>query len=354
MSIIISKKGSKAKKVDKSSFDKEDYLQNYIYENPESIPLYEIKEDVRLLILAREFSVGSGSIDALAIDREGEIYLIETKLYKNPDKRLVVAQVLDYGASMWRAQVNFDDFLDTLATHVRNKFEIGLSDKVKEFFTFEDLEYEGLIDNFKQNLNNGNYKFIVLMDRLHSQLKDLILYINENSKFDVYAVELEYYKHEDMEIMIPKIFGAEVKKTVTGSSRGQYKWNEESLLKDAEQKFSPLEFEQFKAIYDYSKKNADRINYGAGTDASFSPIFECVCSKSLFTLTTDKRLSFNFDFIKHDNEAVVDVYKDKLVKAGFRMPDNYRNLRPSSTIDEWGSKKDDFIAAIKGLVEAYS
>jgi hypothetical protein len=50
----------------------------------------------------RAFPTNSGPIDALGINKDGEIYIIETKLYKNPDKRLVVAQVLDYGASLWQ------------------------------------------------------------------------------------------------------------------------------------------------------------------------------------------------------------------------------------------------------------
>ena len=82
MAIIISKNGKNAVKVDKSTFDKEDYLQRYIHENPESIPLYDIKEDIHLLILAREFPTNSGPIDAIGIDKDGEIYLVETKLYK--------------------------------------------------------------------------------------------------------------------------------------------------------------------------------------------------------------------------------------------------------------------------------
>jgi len=48
MSIIISQDGKKAQKVDKSDFEKEGYLQNYIHENPESIPVYEIEEDKKL------------------------------------------------------------------------------------------------------------------------------------------------------------------------------------------------------------------------------------------------------------------------------------------------------------------
>jgi len=51
MAIIISKKGKNAKKLDKISIPKEDFLQRQIYENPECIPLYDYKEDVQLLRL---------------------------------------------------------------------------------------------------------------------------------------------------------------------------------------------------------------------------------------------------------------------------------------------------------------
>ena len=65
MAIIISKSGKNAKKIEKSDFEKEDYLQMYIHDNPESVPLYESKEDIRPLILGREFPTESGPIDAI-------------------------------------------------------------------------------------------------------------------------------------------------------------------------------------------------------------------------------------------------------------------------------------------------
>ena len=116
MSLIISSNGGKAVKIEKSSFEKEDYLQQYIYENPESIPLYEIKEDIRLLILAREFPTNSGPIDAIGIDKYGELYIVETKLYANTDKRRVIAQSLDYGAALWKHSNDFNEFLKILGT----------------------------------------------------------------------------------------------------------------------------------------------------------------------------------------------------------------------------------------------
>ena len=137
MAIIISQNGKGAVKVNKIPFGLEENIQQYIYNNPESIPLYDIKEDIRLLILAREFSTLSGPIDAIGVDREGEIYLVETKLYKNPDKRTVVAQVLDYGASLWKTHTDFDSFLLQLNNSIQKAGGQTAREKNPSFLCFE-------------------------------------------------------------------------------------------------------------------------------------------------------------------------------------------------------------------------
>lgn len=218
MSIIVSEKGKNAIKLDKKDFALEDRLQQYIYDNPESIPLYDVKEDIRLLILAREFNTASGSIDALGIDKDGEIYLVETKLYKNPDKRTVVAQVLDYGASLWSKYRDFNDFITQINNHTQKDFQKTSAQRINDFFGISEEEIDSLLENIKQNLREGNFKFVVLMDHLYDQLKDLIIFLNNNSEFTVYAVELEYYKHQKFEIIIPKLYGAEVKKDLGAKS----------------------------------------------------------------------------------------------------------------------------------------
>jgi hypothetical protein len=44
MAIIISKNGANARRVEMTPFSKEGYLQEYIHDNPESIPIYDIEE----------------------------------------------------------------------------------------------------------------------------------------------------------------------------------------------------------------------------------------------------------------------------------------------------------------------
>lgn len=217
MTIIISKNGKNVQKIEQSSFVEEDYLRKYVHRNPDSLPFYEIKEDIRLFIMAREFPTNSGPIDALGVDSDGELYVIETKLHKDPDKRIVVAQVLDYGAALWRSYNDFNDFVKIIDKQVNDKFFINLNQKLCEFFEIEEEGVIAILENLKKNLNDGNFKFVVLMDKLPNQLKDLILFINQNSRFDIFGVELEYFKYQDLEIMIPKLYGSEVKKkSLTG------------------------------------------------------------------------------------------------------------------------------------------
>src|SRR3989344_165015 len=140
MAIILSKNGKSAIKINKTPFGLEENIQQYIYDNPESIPLYDIKEDIKLLILAREFSTQSGPIDAIGIDKDGEIYLVETKFYKNPDKRTVVAQVLDYGASLWSNFTDFNDFVEQVSQHTNKDFNQTLNQRITEFFGITEDE----------------------------------------------------------------------------------------------------------------------------------------------------------------------------------------------------------------------
>ena len=357
MAIIISKNGKNAKRVDKSTFKKEDYLQKYIYDNPESIPLYDIKEDIHLLILAREFSTNSGPIDALGVDKDGEIYIVETKLYKNPDKRLVVAQVLDYGASLWHSYTNFDEFTRVLDSETNNKFKLSLNQRLKDFFNISDEEFTTLLDDIKNNLNKGNFKFVVLMDKLHERLKDLIVFINENSRFDIFAVELEYYRHEDYEIMIPKLFGAEVKKDigVSSSSNARRKWDEKSFFEDAGKKVESRQLKAIEKLYDYVKNNADVISWGTGgIMGSFGPKFLKISERSLFTVRSNGRLSLNFGWL-NDNEASK-KYRDKFKvlmeeEKLLPIPENYQTHYPEYEINEWFIKVDKFIEIINKLIE---
>jgi len=299
MSIIISKNGKHAQKLNRADFQKEDYLQDYIHNNPESIPVYELSEDKRLFVAMREFPTNSGPIDALAIDKDGDIYIVETKLYKNPDKRTVVAQALDYGAALWKYFNDFNEFINILDQQTQNKFNLSFKEKIKEFFNLDDEQVELAYEQMRKNLNEGNLKFVILMDSLDERLKNLILYVNQNSQFDVYAVQLEYYKFEEYEIMIPKLFGVEVKKNIGVSSSSQRKqWDEQSFIEQTKKELTN-QADKIINLYQYFKQNADKINWGTGyTHGSFSPVFNNLNETiGPFTVYSDGKIQLKFGWI---------------------------------------------------------
>lgn len=354
MAIIISQNGKNAVKVDKSTFDKEDHLQKYIYDNPESIPLYDIKEDIRLLILAREFPTNSGPIDAIGVDRDGEIYIVETKLYKNADKRTVVAQALDYGAALWKHSNDFNEFTSVLSQSTQKTFNLSVNQKLQEFFELSDDELGQLLENIKGNLSDGILHFVVLMDSLDTRLKDLILYVNQNSQFDIYAVELEYYKHDTYEIIIPKIYGSEVKKDINvSSSSDRVSWTEDKLLKQAQESLSQSDYQAFKKLYDFSKQYADEVRFGTGSKGSFNPIWNSVRDKSLFSLYTNGRLGINFHWLVKDdgsNSEQIKSFKEQLDQIGFNIPENYTEVRPGYDPEEWVPKVEKFTSVLERML----
>jgi flagellar hook-associated protein FlgK len=310
MPIIVSKNGKNAVKLDKISFGLEDRLQQYLYDNPESVPLYDIKEDIRLLILAREFSTESGPIDAVGIDQDGQIYLVETKLYKNPDKRTVVAQVLDYGASLWKTLNDFDDFLIKLNKHVQKKFGMSTTEKIQEYFGIDDEQLDSVLKQMKFNLDEGNFKFVVMMDSIGKRLKDLIIYMNQNSKFDIYGVELEYYQHDTFEIMIPKIFGTQVKKdigTKKVSSSARKVWDENSFIEITKDSLPSSNAVKIISLLDLCKQNSSEIKWGNGNaNGSFSPISAKIHSSiSPFTIYSNGKVKLKFSWLENAISAEI-------------------------------------------------
>lgn len=303
MSIIISKEGANAVKVDKTTFKKEGHMQDFIQHNPDSIPVYEIQEDKKLFVAAREFPTESGPIDAMGVDKDGDIYIVETKLFKNPDKRTVIAQVLDYGASLWKHYGDFDGFMTKLNDKVQSKFNLTFEEKAKQIFDLEDEQYQTLKNSMKTNLQSGNIKFVILMDSLEERLKDLILYINQHSQFDIYAVQLEYYKFEEYEIIIPKLFGGEIKKVIeTGETRKT--WTKDTLFQDAKEQIqTEYGYELLTDIYDFTEKKADLLELGTGKETgSITFKFKDPRSKSglvsVFTVYSDGFIQFRFTNIK--------------------------------------------------------
>ena len=247
---------------------------------------------------------------------------------------------------------DFQEFINILDTETKAKFNMGFDEKIKDFFDLSDEEIGLTKETIRNNLNEGNIKFVVLMDSIGERLKDLILYVNQNSQFDVYAVQLEYYKFEDYEIMIPKLYGGEVKKNIgSGSISNRQVRGESETIEYFKQNLNQDELKIFLQIHKFCKSHGAKINYGTGNYASFSPVFRNIDGRSLFTISADKerRMSINFEWISDD--AAQKIHKE-LSKIGFSFPKDYLNIKPSILFNDWKDIVNEFLEVIDSVLKS--
>ena len=88
----------------------EKWLQELIQACPTLLPVPEIEVGFGELIpVGQEVACGHGSIDNLFVTAEGNIAIVETKLWRNPEmRRKVVAQALDYATALSR--MKYEEF----------------------------------------------------------------------------------------------------------------------------------------------------------------------------------------------------------------------------------------------------
>jgi hypothetical protein len=190
--IVFKQNDGRMMKIMPSGYDEEGLLKDLIKEYP---TLLSGISPGKIFTLVDEYPIGTGSIDVLCVDGDGRIYIVETKLRKNSDRRIVVAQLLDYAAQM--AKETFDVFLHKIKERTGkniNEF-LGELEENAEFF-----------DRIRRSLAERNFVLIVAMDSIESRLKDTIIHLNQDWEMDVYGLELKrYYVEGKGEIFLPVV-----------------------------------------------------------------------------------------------------------------------------------------------------
>lgn len=352
MAIIVTKPGVAAKRIDRAPVTAERDLQTYIVENPECLPMEQVGEDLRLLVLAREVATGAGPIDALGIDQEGHPYLIETKLYRNPDKRQVIAQMLDYGAALWAEFGHGGDFRALLERTAQTTLNRSLTQHIEERFEIEPDTVNELLATVAEHIAAGRFRFVVLMDRLDDRLKDLIAFVNANSQFTVYGLELEFYPHGVETIVIPTLYGSEVRKQ-PGMGTARRSWDEQTFFGQAGQ-LPPATLQAVRDLYEFSRTHATSVDWGTGSKSgSFNPKFDRVSEKSVFTVYTTGNLQVNFGWLnKSGGESFVAAFGARLRDAGFTIPRDFAARYMSVPAEQWVPRLAQLKQALLEAVEA--
>ena len=80
----------------------ESWLQQLLHRHPSSLPIAEIEPGLgRIIPVGMELQTPAGFIDNLFVTQEGNLVVVECKLWRNTEaRRLVLAQIIDYAQSM--------------------------------------------------------------------------------------------------------------------------------------------------------------------------------------------------------------------------------------------------------------
>ncbi len=159
-----------------SSLEKESILEDWIEKDSSILGM-------ELLIIGRQVTTEfGGRIDLLAIDREGDIAILELKRDRTP--RNIVAQVLDYAS--WIRRLTFKD-LDEIANRYAGK---DLSTAFKECF-----------DEAIPEKINTNHKMIIVASEFDDSSHRIVEYLVEEYQININAIFFNIFTDEQAKLL---------------------------------------------------------------------------------------------------------------------------------------------------------
>lgn len=198
--LVVMGEGGTRDIMSEASADNEAQLHDIVKETPELLPSDEFGIGGPLLVVGRETSLQSGYADLLCISRNGDLLIVELKTgTQNADFRKVLAQLIDYGADLWR--MSYEEFESAVVLrYFGGTYASGdmVSDKqslieaAQEFWDgFSGEEVSMFRENLSDNLSSGSFHYVIVSQNFTSSMEKTFEYLNfTNTGSRFYAVEL--------------------------------------------------------------------------------------------------------------------------------------------------------------------
>ena len=199
--IILNPDGS-TNKIRRVSFTEnmfqEGWLQDLIEDNPELLPVAEIEPAFTPMVsVGREVTTQSGYIDNLFLSPQGNLTVVEAKLWRNPEaRREVVGQIIDYAKDVSRWT------FEELESKVRDynlryrKSNSGILDSLRLIEDIEESEEQIIVDAITRNLQRGRFLLLVVGDGIRESVETMADFLQQTPQlhFTLALVELQVYE----------------------------------------------------------------------------------------------------------------------------------------------------------------
>ncbi len=190
----------------------EDHLQSLIHHNPELLPVTAFEPYfLEIIPVCRELPTPAGPLDNLYVTPEGNLILVECKLWRNPEsRRKVVAQIMDYAKEIatWR----YEDLRDAINRANRTQDENPLYKIAEQNPNTPNEQY--FTDQVSRNLRLGRHLLLIVGDGVQEGVERLANFLQQNMglQYTLGLLEMNLYKNpmQDGFIVIPNIIAKTV------------------------------------------------------------------------------------------------------------------------------------------------
>ncbi|MCF7920052.1 MAG: DUF4268 domain-containing protein [Candidatus Cloacimonetes bacterium] len=182
-------------------------IQELVFKYPSCLPISEIDESFNpVLPVCTELNTPVGPLDILMVSPSGELIIIETKLWKNPEaRRVVVAQILDYAKEL--SKWSYDDLQREINRRLKTSGNT-LYEIVKKSGSNQLLNESDFVDSVSRNLRKGNFLLLIVGDGIREGAAGIAEFLISSGymNFTFAMIELAVYKNDDIgTILLPRV-----------------------------------------------------------------------------------------------------------------------------------------------------
>ena len=181
----------------------ESWLQDLLHKNPDLIPASAYEASFGIIIpVARELQTPVGPLDNLFVTPDGDLVLVECKLWRNPEaRRKVVAQIIDYAAAI--SEWSYQDLMDAINKRNGTRLDNPLYEFTRDHP--ESIEESVFVDAVTKNLKLGRHLLLIVGDGIREDIERMTGFLQQRTglHFTLGLLEMGIYKlPEDNSLLI--------------------------------------------------------------------------------------------------------------------------------------------------------
>lgn len=216
-SSLVLVSGSKSKPLEKIGFlsdsnfqYNEKWLQDFLFENAQSIPVEEIDSTyVDMIPVCCELNTPAGPLDILCVTAQGKLAVIEVKLWRNPEaRRKVVAQVIDYAKEL--NQWDYEDLQREISKQTGRKGNV-LYEMAKQHWS--EISEATFVDGVSRSLKKGDILLLIVGDGIQEGTENIADFMNNVGRlqFTLGLIEMAIYRLSETDMLVqPRVLAKTV------------------------------------------------------------------------------------------------------------------------------------------------